>query len=245
MASRLQDVILRDTRANQPAVADVAPGTLYYVTDESVTERSNGSVWQDYSDAGSGSGDVVGPGSAVDDRIATFNGTTGKLIQDGGSTIADILAAAGGSWALLATQVAAGATNYDFIGLSAYNEIRVMLIALTLSATGQIQLRVSTDNGSTFLSTSGDYLGIDANNGTPTSKTEIPFTTSSTAAARYGEILIEGFNMTNAKFVRSMFFTTNAVGFEVIPTTTALNALRVLNTGAGNMNGGTILVFGR
>ena len=33
-------------------------------------------------------GDVVGPSSATDDRIATFDGTTGKLIQDGGTTIA-------------------------------------------------------------------------------------------------------------------------------------------------------------
>ncbi len=37
-----------------------------------------------------GSGDVVGPASAVDDRIATFDGTTGKLIQDGGATIANV-----------------------------------------------------------------------------------------------------------------------------------------------------------
>lgn len=35
-------------------------------------------------------GDVVGPSSAVDDRIATFDGTTGKLIQDGGYSISDI-----------------------------------------------------------------------------------------------------------------------------------------------------------
>jgi hypothetical protein len=40
---------------------------------------------------GSGSGDVVGPASAVDDRIATFDGITGKIIQDGGSTIANVL----------------------------------------------------------------------------------------------------------------------------------------------------------
>jgi hypothetical protein len=44
--------------------------------------------------AGAGIGDVVGPGSSVDDRIATFDGTTGKLIQDGGSTIVGVIAAA-------------------------------------------------------------------------------------------------------------------------------------------------------
>jgi hypothetical protein len=42
------------------------------------------------SDIVAGSGDVVGPASAVDNNIATFDGTTGKLIQDGGTTIADI-----------------------------------------------------------------------------------------------------------------------------------------------------------
>ena len=40
---------------------------------------------------GAGAGDVVGPASAVDNRIAAFDGTTGKLIKDGGSTIADAL----------------------------------------------------------------------------------------------------------------------------------------------------------
>ena len=35
-------------------------------------------------------GDVVGPASSVDDRVATFNGITGTIIQDGGKTIADV-----------------------------------------------------------------------------------------------------------------------------------------------------------
>lgn len=44
---------------------------------------------------GSGTGDVVGPASATTDRIAVFDGTTGKLIKDGGTTIASITAGAG------------------------------------------------------------------------------------------------------------------------------------------------------
>lgn len=36
---------------------------------------------------GGGGGDVTGPGSAVSGHIATFNGTTGKVIQDGGAAI--------------------------------------------------------------------------------------------------------------------------------------------------------------
>jgi hypothetical protein len=37
-----------------------------------------------------GTGDVVGPASSVDARIATFNGTTGKLIQDSGTLISGL-----------------------------------------------------------------------------------------------------------------------------------------------------------
>jgi hypothetical protein len=77
MASRLQDVIQRDTRANQPLATDVAPGTLYYVTDESVTERSSGVLWEDYSDGGGSAGldqltgDVTaGPGTGS--QVATI-----------------------------------------------------------------------------------------------------------------------------------------------------------------------------
>jgi hypothetical protein len=35
-------------------------------------------------------GDVSGPGSSTDDHVATFDGATGKVIQDGGKTIVEI-----------------------------------------------------------------------------------------------------------------------------------------------------------
>jgi hypothetical protein len=40
--------------------------------------------------SGTGIGDVVGPGSAVSGNVATYSGTTGKLIADGGTSIADL-----------------------------------------------------------------------------------------------------------------------------------------------------------
>lgn len=49
----LEDVILRGTRAAQPAATTVAQGTLYFVTDESITERSTGAAWESYSGIGS------------------------------------------------------------------------------------------------------------------------------------------------------------------------------------------------
>lgn len=40
-------------------------------------------------------GDVTGPGVAVNNDIAVFDGITGKLLKDGGQTIAQVLSAAG------------------------------------------------------------------------------------------------------------------------------------------------------
>lgn len=40
--------------------------------------------------AGGGSGDVVGPASSVNNRIAVFSGTTGKLLADGGTLISGL-----------------------------------------------------------------------------------------------------------------------------------------------------------
>ena len=43
----------------------------------------DGTNWVN-ANAGAGSGDVVGPASATDNAVALFDGTTGKLIKDGG-----------------------------------------------------------------------------------------------------------------------------------------------------------------
>lgn len=105
---RLQDVILRDTRANQPATSDVAPGTLYYVTDEQETERcsDDGTTWESFSDAAATfnaieqlTGDVTagpGPGTVTatigNDKV-TFakmqNISTGKVLGRGTASTGD------------------------------------------------------------------------------------------------------------------------------------------------------------
>lgn len=48
--SKLQNVLLRGTRAGQPAANTVAVGSLYYVTDEQITEQTDGANWLSYYD---------------------------------------------------------------------------------------------------------------------------------------------------------------------------------------------------
>lgn len=85
---RLQDVILRGIRADQPAFGDVAVGTLYCVTDEdNIIERNSGAAWQEF--GSDGTGDVVGPVGATDNALARFDGTTGLLLQNSLITLGD------------------------------------------------------------------------------------------------------------------------------------------------------------
>lgn len=64
------------------------PGVPYTDDDpDDVTEQVSGDRSETEVDA---STFVVGPASAIDDNVATFDLTTGKLIQDGGATVAQL-----------------------------------------------------------------------------------------------------------------------------------------------------------
>lgn len=47
--SKTRSIIRRGTRAAQPIASDVQEGSLYFVTDEGVIERSTGSAWESFS----------------------------------------------------------------------------------------------------------------------------------------------------------------------------------------------------
>lgn len=64
------------------------------VNGTTVIQAADGGVWSKRVEAtGGGEGDVAGPESAVDERIAVFDGITGKAIKDGGKTLAELAAA--------------------------------------------------------------------------------------------------------------------------------------------------------
>lgn len=77
--------------ADRPATPNLFTGSVGIWWSDDTTELSlwDGAAWQE-DIGGGGTGDVVGPASAVDGNIATYDGTTGKLIEDGGATIAEV-----------------------------------------------------------------------------------------------------------------------------------------------------------
>jgi hypothetical protein len=100
------DIHRRGTRAAQPAASAVTIGTLYFVTDESTVERSNGTAWESFSSLGAvpaahaashetGGSDVIDnlaasaitTGTIASARLPPRIGAVGLVIDGGGSAI--------------------------------------------------------------------------------------------------------------------------------------------------------------
>lgn len=83
---------------------------------------------------GTGTGDMVGPAGAIDLRIAVFDGPTGKLLKDGGKTIAELVPAGYDDLittvSMLALQVADNSNVALFLGPSG-NRVADSFEALT------------------------------------------------------------------------------------------------------------------
>jgi hypothetical protein len=116
-----------------------------------------------------GAGDVVGPASSTTGRIATFNGTTGKLIQDSGTLISGLATS---------THVHGNITNAGAIGSTAH---RLPItgtsgVLTTLASTGVTQ-QVLLSNGGTSAPAFG-YLGSNLASDAVTSTTANTWTTA-------------------------------------------------------------------
>lgn len=166
-----------------------------------------------------------------------------------------ITAAADGTWALAGTGWAITGTydqavdgnqaNVSFVGLAGKTEIMIILAATTLSISGQEQVQVSTDNGSTWFTTSGDYVSLDSA-GASTNVPGARIVDTAHTAARRGSIIILGANITGPPKVMDIQGRgSNGKLAHFIASGSPINAVRVNGSGGGNINGGKIFCLAR
>lgn len=103
-------------------IADLAGGGIPDAPSDGNTYGRKNSAWEQLA-AG---GDVVGPASATADRIAVFNGATGKLIKDGGLTIANLYFDS-----VTAATISAGTVTLNCNG----GRVRNFTVSMTANAT--------------------------------------------------------------------------------------------------------------
>lgn len=148
----------------------------------------------------------------------------------------------GGSWELIEARVCTGNANEDFINLGGYTDLLIYTDDIVRSASSLTTLRVSIDNGATFLSGATDYQAI-ATTGIKTASSTIGFFETNSAAARSASMFIPAINVTGAPKV--VFASRNNFPTSQIVTTSAINAIQVLASTGGNLDSGTIYVYGR
>jgi hypothetical protein len=114
--------------------------TYVCITGHTTTGSFDGAKWIKVAQKGAdgaGTGDVVGPASALNNRVARFDGTTGKLIKDGGTDMALVQGAIG-----LRTDVAT-ASSPD-IGVAATSHINLTgttTVVSFVTPTGRLYLQ--------------------------------------------------------------------------------------------------------
>ena len=133
----------------------------------------NGTTWRVYAQIGANNGTAVaGPVSSTTNTLVAFDGTSGRALKGGvaAGTTGQVLTSQGAGQLpvfaaaptsvidLIETRTVTTAANLDFTNLSnAYWYYMIVCNNLTVSALGDLWLRTSVDNGSTFAATAGNY----------------------------------------------------------------------------------------
>jgi hypothetical protein len=243
-------ILTRATDADAPAelvnaTVKVSEGTVaadqewQCTTNATITVGSTALVWQ--------------PASSLRNALVAGSNVTVTDNGDGTYTIASSAGGGGGggAWTPAGTgQTATGVYNFavdgakaniDFVGLGSYSQLLVIARNLTDGTSGVRQLLVSVNNGSTFYNASGDYVQITAN-GVENAATAMAFHSTSTTGGR--TVVANILNTTGTEKYCSM--NSSAINQTLfVASASDINAIRINNSGGGNITGGTVRVFAR
>ena len=177
-----------------------------------------------------GSAGFQGSSGAGPQGPTGYRGSAGQRGSVGGGT--DL-------WVLVtSTNITAGSSNVVVNNLGTYTELLVQMIAVTgSSGSGSRGLRVSTNNGATFLTSGYSYIIV--GNGALISENDMGIGTPS-VSERYGTWHFVDPSTTNNP---KLCYTTNDDTW-FISTSTAINAVQ-LRTSIGTLQGGTFNVYGK
>jgi len=185
-------------------------------------------------------------------------GTSGQVLTSGGAAAAPSWAdASAGAWKLIQTQTASASSSIDFTNLSGYSRLRLSAQNITVSSTATDHiLRLSSDNGATFISTStynnkGAYPSSVTATGYVSSNDEFfalhPIGNGTYTGLAY-EMLIENFNIAQRTILygpssKQCSGPTDRIMFSSQTGLTAMNAIRILQS-SGTITTGTFILEG-
>lgn len=129
--------------------------------------------------------------------------------------------------------------NVD-VAVGSYTEIMVRATSLSASVSGLRQVRVSVDGGSSYFSTSGDYVLI-ATDGAGVNQTGYLLHGTATTLARNGAVWFPNLS----EYRRTASHMNRGEIAYFLASSSAITHLRVTNSAGGNLNGGTVQIFAR
>lgn len=141
----------------------IKTGTVGLVDTYTITYSDSTTSTLDVTNGADGTGDVNGPASSVDNNIAVFDGITGKIIKDGGVTVASKVTANTAITGATKTKI-----TYDAKGL-----VTAGADATTSDIADSTNKRYVTDAQLTVI---GNTSGTNSGDVTVTDSTEIDFT---------------------------------------------------------------------
>ncbi len=130
---------------------------------------------------------------------------------------------------------------FDVINLDGCSDAIITMIGITKSGSASMRAYCSVNNGSSFYTTSGDYVSF--SNGAPGNQADFNFGGGSTNAARTQGILIT--NLQGNPLLITPENNTGQPSRMFVASPAPVNALRIGPSGAVNLTAGIIRVFAR
>lgn len=193
--------------------------------------------------------------NSLSTAVSTVVSSSISAVNSSVSSLSTAIGSGGGAWALAGAgwtvtgvydqAVDGNQTSVAFTGLAGKTDILIICRLLTLASSGVAVLRVSTNNGLSFFSSSGDYVNIASTTGIEANATDLGMWATSATAARSGNACIVGANVLAPRLLHTDNPNNGRPTFFVADDANDIDAVQVIPSAGGNITGGKIYCFAR